>query len=211
MQFWSIWAPKFFQIVININVIYETYLLVKHVVFCKQGKTMSMTINLLRSFLVNMKGWKYSGGWSSRKSCTKQQGYLSSSSSPSLSCLMLWPADWRQLSLQIGQVAAGISGDFLSVASLLLIDFPSIPCCVSLFVADLAGPLCIWWDDEICGEFLQWSFVRVDSSLIDAVEGWLIFVAFVEELFSSELIDGNEVIIYRNERQHLVFHGFFKR
>lgn len=169
---------------------------------------MSMTINLLRSFLVNMKGWKYSGGWSSRKSCTKQQGYLSSSSSPSLSCLMLWPADWRQLSLQIGQVAAGISGDFLSVASLLLIDFPSIPCCVSLFVA---GPLCIWWDDEICGEFLQWSFVRVDSSLIDAVESWLIFVAFVEELFSSELIDGNEVIIYRNERQHIVFHGFFKR
>lgn len=189
------------------------YLLVKHVVFCKQGKTMSMTINLLRSFLVNMKGWKYSGGWSSRKSCTKQQGYLSSSSSssPSLNCLMLWPADWRQLSLQIGQVAAGISGDFFSVASLLLIDFPSIPCCVSLFFAGLAGLLCIWWDDEICDEFLQWSFVRVDSSLIDAVEGWLIFVAFVEELFSSELIDGNEVIIYKNEREHFVSHGFFKR
>lgn len=171
--------------------------MVKHVVFCKHGKTMSMTINLLRSFLVNMKGWKYSGGWFSKKSCTKWQGYLSSSSSPSLSCLMLCPADWRQLSLQIGQVASATSGDIFSVSSLLLIVFSSIPCCeaLSLFFAGFTGPLCVWWDDEVSNEFSQWWFVWDDSSLTYAVEGWLIWVAFAEELFSSELIDGNEVFI----------------
>lgn len=46
--------------------------------------------------------------------------------------------------------------------------------------------------------------LSIISSLVDAVEGWHIYYPFVDVIFSSKPTDGNEVIIWKIEREQII-------